>query len=75
MLVNVLFASCMFVGGCSAVKVSSVSCVNLSQSAFMYLVYDRLFCCIVCLLSVCIVSNIGRWSEFSAYIVFQVVLL
>ena len=37
--------------------------------------YDRLFCCIVCLLSVCIVSNIGRWSEFSAWIVFQVVLL
>ena len=26
-------------------------------------------------LSVCIVSNIGRWSEFSAWIVFQVVLL
>ena len=38
-------------------------------------VYDRLFCCIVCLLSVCIVSNDGRWSEFSAWIVFQVVLL
>ena len=37
--------------------------------------YDRLFCCIVSLLSVCIVSNIGRWSEFSAWIVFQVVLL
>ena len=34
-----------------------------------------MFCCIVCLLSVCIVSNIGRWSEFSAWIVFQVVLL
>ena len=32
MLVNVLFASCMSVGGCSAVKASSVSCVNLSQS-------------------------------------------
>ena len=75
MLVNVLFASCMSVGGCSAVKASSVSCVNLSQSAFLYLVYDRLFCCIVCLLSVCIVSSIGRWSEFSAWIVFQVVLL
>ena len=38
-------------------------------------VYDHLFCCIVCLLSVCIVSNIGRWPEFSAWIVFQVVLL
>ena len=37
--------------------------------------YDRLFCCIVCLLSVCIASNIGRWSEFSAWIVFHVVLL
>ena len=37
--------------------------------------YDRLFCCTVCLLSVCIVSNIGRWSEFSAWIVLQVVLL
>ena len=37
--------------------------------------YDRLLCCIVCLLSICIVSNIGRWSEFSAWIVFQVVLL
>ena len=35
MLVNVLFASCMSVGGCSAVKASSVSCVNLSQSAFL----------------------------------------
>ena len=33
--VNVLFASCMSVGGCSAVKASSVSCVNLSQSAFL----------------------------------------
>ena len=29
----------------------------------------------MCLLSVCIVSNIGRWSEFSALIVFPVVLL
>ena len=28
---NVLFASCMSVGGCMAVKASSVSCVNLSQ--------------------------------------------
>ena len=37
--------------------------------------YDPLFCSIGCLLSVCIVSNIGRWSEFSAWIVFQVVLL
>ena len=37
--------------------------------------YDHLFCCIVCLLSVCIVSNIGMWSEFSTWIVFQVVLL
>ena len=32
---NVLFASCMSVGGCSAEKASSVSCVNLSQSAFL----------------------------------------
>ena len=35
MLANVLFASCMSVGGCSAAKASSVSCVNLSQSAFL----------------------------------------
>ena len=35
MLVNVLFASCMSVGGCSAEEASSVSCVNLSQSAFL----------------------------------------
>ena len=35
MLVNVLFASCMSVGGRSAAKASSVSCVNLSQSAFL----------------------------------------
>ena len=35
MLVNVLFASCMSVGGCSAAKASSVSCVNLSQSSFL----------------------------------------
>ena len=35
MLMNVLFASCMSVGGCIAVKASSVSCVNLSQSAFL----------------------------------------
>ena len=63
MLVNVPFASCMSVGGCSAAKASPV---NLSQSAFLQLVYDRQFCCIVCLLSVCIVSSIGRWSEFSA---------
>ena len=35
MLVNVLFASCMSVGGYVAVKASSVSCVNLSQSAFL----------------------------------------
>ena len=32
MLVIVLFASCMSVGGCSAAK---ASCVNLSQSAFL----------------------------------------
>ena len=36
--------------------------------------YEPLFCCIVCLLSVCIVSNIGRGSEFSTGIVFHVVL-
>ena len=35
MLMNVFFASCMSVGGCIAVKASSVSCVNLSQSAFL----------------------------------------
>ena len=35
MLVNVLFASRMLVGGCIAVKASSVSCVNLSLSAFL----------------------------------------
>ena len=29
----------------------------------------------MCLLSVCIVRSIGRWSEFSARIVVQVVLL
>ena len=29
----------------------------------------------MCLLSVCIVRSIGRWSEFSAWIVVQVVLL
>ena len=63
---NVFFASCMAISGCIAVKASSMCCVNLSQSAFLKLVYDRQFCCIVCLLSVCIVSNIGRWSEFSA---------
>ena len=66
MLANVPFASCMSVGGCSAAKASSVSRVNPSQSAFPQLAHDRLFCCIVCLLSVCIVSSIGRWSEFSA---------
>ena len=31
----VLFSSCMSVGGFIAVKASSVSCVNLSQSAFL----------------------------------------
>ena len=31
----VLFASCMSVGSCIAVKESSVSCVNLSQSTFL----------------------------------------
>ena len=35
MLVNVLFAPCMSVGGCSEVNTSSVSCVNLLQSAFL----------------------------------------
>ena len=30
-----VFASCMSVGGCIAVKASSMSCVNLSQSAFL----------------------------------------
>ena len=35
MLVNVSFASCMSVSGFIAVKASSVSCVNLSQSAFL----------------------------------------
>ena len=34
-----------------------------------------MFCCIVCLLSVCIVMSNGRWYEFSAWIVVQVVLL
>ena len=34
-LANVSLASCMSVGGCSAAKASSVSCVNLSQSAFL----------------------------------------
>ena len=34
-----------------------------------------ILCCMVCLLSVCIVRSIGRWSEFSAWIVVQVVLL
>ena len=29
----------------------------------------------MCLLSVCIVRSIGRWSVFSAWIVVQVVLL
>ena len=66
MLANVLLASCMSVGGCSAAKASPVSCVNLSQSAFLQLAYDRLLCCTACLLSVCIASSIGRWSEFSA---------
>ena len=66
MLANVPFASCMSVGGRSAAKASPVSRANLSQSAFLQLAYDRLFCCTVCLLSVCIVSSIGRWSEPSA---------
>ena len=35
MLANVLFASCMSVGGCIAVEAYSVSCMNLSQSAFL----------------------------------------
>ena len=35
MLVKVLFVSCMSVSGCIAVKTSSVSCVNLYQSAFL----------------------------------------
>ena len=35
MLVNVPPAPRMSVGGCSAAKASSVSCVNLSQSAFL----------------------------------------
>ena len=35
MLVNVLFASCMSVGGCIVLKASSVSCANLSQSSFL----------------------------------------
>ena len=35
----------------------------------------RLFCCIVRLLSVCIVSSIGRWSELSAWTALQAALL
>ena len=65
MLVNVLFASCMSVGGCSAEKASSVSCVNLSQSAFLWLVYDRLFCSVVlcvCCQSVLLVVLAGGLS-------------
>ena len=55
MLVNVFFASCMSVGGCSAVKACSVSCVNLSQSVFLVVLVgglslvhglsSRSFCC------------------------------
>ena len=42
-------------------------CVNLS-SLPSYSWYMTV-CSVVCLLSFCIVSNIGRWSEFSAWIV------
>ena len=35
MWVNVLLALCMSVSGCIAVKASSMSCVNLFQSAFL----------------------------------------
>ena len=50
MLVNVLFASCMSVGGCSAEKASSVSCVNLSQSASCswYMTVCSVVLCVCC---------------------------
>ena len=49
MLVNVLFVSCMSVGGCSAVKASSVSCVNLSQSACSwYMTVCSVVLCVCC---------------------------
>ena len=76
MLLNVLFASCMSVGGCSAVKAFSVSCVNLSPVCLpvgWYMTVCSIILC-VCCQSVLLVVLV-RWSEFSAWIVFLVVLL
>ena len=63
MLVNVLFASCMSVGGCSTVKASSVSCVNLSHSASCswYMTVCSVVLC-VCCQSVMLVVLVGGLS-------------
>ena len=61
MLVNVLLASCMSVGGCSAVKASSVSCVNLSQSAFHMSSWYMTVCSVV--LCVCCQSALSAVLE------------
>ena len=47
---NVLFASCMSVGGCSAEKASSVSCVNLSSlpSCSWYMTVCSVVLCFCC---------------------------
>ena len=63
MLVNVLFASCMSVGGCSAAKASSVSCVNLSSlpSCSWYMIVCSVVLC-VCCQSVLLVVLVGGLS-------------
>ena len=63
MLVNVLFASCMSVGGCSAVKASPVSCIicpSLPSCSWYMTICSVVLC--VCCQSVLLVVLVGGLS-------------
>ena len=69
MLVNVLFASCMSVGGCSAAKASSVSCVNLClPSCSWYMIVCSVVLCVCCqsVLLVVLVGGLSLVHELSS---------
>ena len=73
--VKMVFAVCMSGGGRMSEKTASVSVMNCVQFAFLSFVNVCLFFCGLYLVRVVIVVIMGRWSEFSAYIVCQVVRL
>ena len=71
---KMVFAVCMSGGGRMSEKAASLSVVNCVQFAFLYFVNMCLLCC--SLYWVCVdCRDYGRWSEFSACFVCQVVWL